>query len=116
MNVFYTNFAVPKGSAGCARGPLIFIRPEYKGDAGLLAHERVHVRQWLRTIYTLGLLHSLRYLLSDDYRLACEVEAYREQARHYPDDRLRVFAWFISRDYGLSITADEAYAKLKAAP
>jgi hypothetical protein len=113
VNVFYTNRFVPTGSAGCARGPLVFIRPEYKGDAGLLAHERVHVWQWFRTIYSLGVVHSLLYLFSDSYRLACEVEAYREQAKHYPDDRTPLFAGFISRDYGLSISAVDALKKLR---
>lgn len=109
MNVFYTNRFVPTGSAGCARGPLIFIRPEYKGDAGLLAHERVHVWQWLRT---LG-LHSFLYLLSDSYKLACEVEAYKAQAACYADDRTPMFAIYIADDYGLNITAAEALKLLR---
>lgn len=113
MKVFYTNLFVPKGSAGCARGPLIFIRPEYKNDAGLLAHERVHVRQWLRTIYSLGVVHSLLYLFSDSYKLAAEVEAYQEQAKHYPDDRTPQFAVFIADDYGLDISAAEALKLLR---
>ena len=109
MNVFYTNRFVPKGSAGCARGPVILIRPEYRGDAGLLAHERVHVWQWLRT---LG-MHSFMYLLSDRYKLACEVEAYQEQAKHYPDDRTTRFAIYIADDYGLTVTAHAALKLLR---
>ena len=112
MNVFYTNRFVPKGSAGCARGPLIFIRPEYKNDVGLLAHEDVHVRQWCRT---LG-LHSFMYLLSDSYKLACEVEAYQAQAKHYPDDRTPQFAVFIADDYGLDISSVEALKLIRAHP
>lgn len=111
MNVFYINFGVPSGSAGCARGPLIFIRPEYKDDAGLLAHERIHVWQWLRT---LG-LHSFLYMLSDRYKLAAEVEAYREQAKHYSDDRAPTFAAYIATDYGLSISAADALALIREA-
>ncbi len=113
MNVFYTNFGVPKNSAGGARGPFIFIRPEYRGDAGLLAHEKVHVKQWLRTIYSLGAVHSLLYLFSDRYKLACEVEAYRQQAKHYPDDRTPQFAIYIADDYGLSISAKDALKLLR---
>jgi hypothetical protein len=109
VNVFYTNFGVIDGFAGTARGPFIFIRPEYKGDAGLLAHEKVHVWQWLRT---LG-LHSFLYPLSDRYRLAAEVECYREQAKHYPDDRMPRFAAFISKYYGLRITAKAALDLLR---
>jgi hypothetical protein len=110
VNVFYTNFGVLNGSAGTTRGPLIFIRPEYKNDKGLLAHEQTHVWQWFRT---LG-LHSFLYLLSDRYKLAAEVECYREQAKHYPDDRTPQFAVFIADDYGLSITAADALNLLRA--
>jgi len=78
--IFYTNKFIPASSAACARGPVIFIRPEYRDDKGLEAHEQVHVRQWWRT---LG-LHSLLYLVSKRYRLNAEVEAYREQLRYPP--------------------------------
>jgi hypothetical protein len=111
MNVFYTNTFVPAGSAGCARGPFIFIRPEYRGDAGLLAHEKVHVRQACKGLF---IVHALLYLLSDKYKLAAEVEAYKEQAKHYEDDRTPQFAVFISDDYGLSITAAEALKLLRS--
>jgi hypothetical protein len=97
------------GAAACARGPLIFIRPKYKGDLGILEHERVHRKQWLRTLS----LHSWLYLFVPEYRLACEVEAYKEQAKWYQDDRLPKFAGFISRNYGLKIT-EEAALKLLA--
>lgn len=107
--VIYSDRLVPAGAAGCARGPLVFIRPTSWNDAGLLAHERVHVRQWWRT---LG-LHSILYLISHHYRLNAEVRAYREQAKHYPDDRRMVFAQFIAEKYGLSVTVLQAYALLK---
>jgi hypothetical protein len=109
MNVFYTNFGVLDGSAGTTRGPLIFIRPQYKSDVGLLKHEQTHVKQWFRT---LG-MHSLLYMFSDSYKLAAEVECYREQAKHYADDRTPMFAVFISQDYGLSITAKQALKLLR---
>lgn len=104
MNVFYTTFGMPANAAGCARGPLIFIRPEYREDKGLLAHEQTHVKQWF---CTLG-LHSFLYLLVDRYRLWAEVEAYKVQATHYPDDRRPLFAHFISTNYGLSISEADA--------
>lgn len=110
--VFYTNWSIPKRFAGVTRGPFIFIRPQYKDDAGLLAHEKVHVWQWLRT---LG-LHGLLYALSDRYKLASEVEAYKVQATHYPDDRRALFAGFIATHYGLRITQQAALALLKARP
>ena len=46
--VVYANRFVKAGFAGCTKGPVIFIRPEYRSDRGLLEHERVHARQWLR--------------------------------------------------------------------
>ena len=101
--IFYTNRFVPKGFAGCARGPIIFIRPEYRHDKGLLSHEKVHRKQWLRT---LG-LHSLLYLFVPEYRLAAEVEAYKVQMKHNPENA-RLFARYIATKYRLDITADSA--------
>ena len=109
MFTYYTDRFVPKGSAGCCRGFLIFIRPKYRYDLGILAHERLHRWQWIRTLS----LHSWLYLLVPEYKLAAEVEAYKEQAKHYPDDRLPRFAKFISRDYGLKITEEDALKLLR---
>lgn len=93
--------ALPEGVGGEARGPLVRIRPEYRADQGIHAHEIEHVRQW----WTLGLLavvmiaalpsaasfaplgflaHPLAYALWRRYRMWAEVQAYREQMRH-PD-------------------------------
>lgn len=106
MMIFYTNWFIP---AWAARGPFIFIRPAYKDDAGLLAHEKVHVKQWLRT---LG-LHGLLYLMSDKYKLAAEVEAYKAQATSYPDDRRPQLAAHLAAHYDLDITQHEALERLK---
>ena len=91
--------------------PIIFIRPEYKDDIGLHAHERTHVKQAWKWI--LPPLHALVYALDDRYRLACEVEAYREQARYSPQNIER-FAEFIARDYDLPITKEYALELLNA--
>ena len=96
--IFYTNRFVPEGSAGCARGPVILIRPEYRYDKGLLAHEQVHTYQWWRT---LG-LHSFLYLFSKRYRLKAEVEAYREQLKYRPDCLEKYATW-------LSLPEPEGY-------
>ena len=109
--IFYTNFGIPSEHAACTRGPVIFIRPKYMGDAGLLAHERVHVRQWFEGFL---LIHQVLYLLKPDYRLRCEVAAYKEQAKHYQDDRIPLFARFIAERYGLDISAAEAEKLLRA--
>jgi hypothetical protein len=109
--IFYTNNFIPKNFAGYTRGPFIFIRPSHRADAGLLAHEKVHVRQWLRTLT----LHPLIYALSDGYKLKCEVEAYREQSRYYSDDRTLLFAEYLANNYGFNITVDQAHAKIRGA-
>ena len=106
--IFYTNRFVPKGAAGCARGPIIFIRPEYRNDAGLLAHEKTHRAQWFLTFG----LHSFLYLLFDFYKLDSEVEAFRVQLKHSPG-REALFAKFIAEDYDLDITQAEALELLK---
>lgn len=108
--IFYTNFGVPKQHQAATRGPFIFIRPEHKGDKGLLEHEKVHRKQWLRT---LG-LHSLLYLFVEDYRLRSEVEAFREQAKHYSDDRMPRFAELLAMNYRIDITVAEALLALKS--
>ena len=88
---------LPQNSNGCANGPIIRIRPAYKGDEGLKQHEICHVHQWWRT---LG-LHSLLYLVSKRYRLRAEVEAYRKQLEYphstYSQDQLReLYAGWLS--------------------
>ena len=104
--IFYTNsnILIPSNSAGCTRVfliPFIFIRKKYRDDIGLHAHEAMHSKQAWRHI--LPPIHAIRYALSKSYRLKCEVEAYREQLKYYPDDRRLLFAEFISCDYGLDI-------------
>ena len=111
--LFYTD-NIPSGSAGCANAFVIRIRPEYKNDEGILRHEAEHVRQWW---CTLG-LHSLLYLLVKSYRLYAEVRAYREQLKYLPainhvEQSRKLYAGFISRDYGLDISVEEAENKLR---
>ena len=89
---------LPQNSNGCANGPIIRIRPAYKGDEGLKQHEICHVHQWWRT---LG-LHSLLYLVSKRYRLRAEVEAYREQLKYNPENILKYAHW-------LSLPEPEGY-------
>ena len=55
--------------------PFIFIRPEYKDDQALIAHEMVHYKSmaWLTPFWW------LRYALSKSFRWTQEVKAYRVQ-------------------------------------
>ncbi|MFZ4540091.1 hypothetical protein [Propionivibrio sp.] len=107
--IFFTSRFIPERFAGVTRGPVICIRPEYKADSGLLAHEETHVKQWLRTCG----MHSIIYLCSKRYRLAAEVEAYQAQAKCYSDDRMPKFALFLASNYSLDITAEYALMRLR---
>ena len=101
--VFYVD-SLPPDVGGCANGFVIRILKKYKDDYGIYKHELVHVKQWF---YTFG-LHSLMYLIFDWYRMVSEVEAYAEQLKHYPDDRTKLFAEYISKYYKLNVTQDRA--------
>lgn len=105
--VFYTDHLVGESFDGATRGPFIFIRPASKGDRGLLEHERVHVRQFWRT---LG-LHGFFYRFSRAYRLRSEVEAYRRQLEFDPGSRSR-FAVLLHLKYDLEIPLAKAFALL----
>ena len=109
--VLYTNLGIPKRFAGYAVGPLILIRPQYRGDEGLLAHERTHVRQFWRSF---GLM-PLRYWLSRRHRFCSEVEAYQAQMQNNPE-RVLLYAKFISDKYGLDVSAETALAALQREP
>lgn len=122
---FYVK-SLPPTVGGEARGPVIRILEKYRNDRGIYEHELVHVKQWA-ALASLGLiwalacvgadraqyanlgifsvgLHGLIYKLIDRYRLWAEVQAYREQAKHYADDRRPLFARFIVESYGLKVT------------
>jgi hypothetical protein len=100
--IFFTNFSIPSKFAGFTRGPFIFIRPSHKNDEGLIAHEKVHRNQWFRT---LG-FHSLMYIVSTDYRLKSEVEAYKEQMKFGLTKEKA--ASYIANKYGINITIEDA--------
>ena len=129
---------LPDNVGGCANACVVRIRTKYRDDAGIHAHEAEHVRQWwlgvlIGALVALaissmssewsgywplalsagGALHPLAYLLLPRYRLWAEARAYRIQATHYPDDRTRLFAGFISTRYNLKISAAQALEELK---
>jgi hypothetical protein len=91
----------------------------------------MHVKQWaawsllalpawhfLRGSEWVGLsliafsLHSVAYLLVPRYRLWAEVQAYKEQALYYPDDRRESFAEYLATAYNLKITSAQALKEL----
>ena len=97
FSIIYTD-RLPEKVAGMALGPVILIRPKYRGDKGLLEHEKYHRRRWLRTCF-LGIA---AYLLSQKYRLAEEVAAYKVQLKYSPGKEWK-FAGFIAAKYRLTI-------------
>ena len=118
---FYTNRFLDGNQVGAVRVfllPVIFIRPEYKHDQGLLAHEQVHVSQAWGNLFPP--IHAIRYALSEKYRLKCEVEAYRKQLQVNKETGYRggfdyapFYAKFIAEDYNISITPEAALGLLK---
>lgn len=103
---------IPQEFAGrCVGWRRVQIRSDYRNDAGLLAHEQRHVWQWW-----LNPLHPLLMKFSRSYRLWSEVDAYRVQARCYPDEqqpaKLAKFAEFIATRYGLDTSAAEVLRRL----
>ena len=136
---FITNLLAVDGSAGCARGPFIFIRPEYESDFGLHEHELMHVKQWavvtLISTIVLAVLFSLMvdapalplmvvaaggvyralYRISPKFKLWAEVMAYKKQLGYYTDDRSELFAGFItnSKIYNLKVEYNMVLNKLR---
>ena len=100
--IFYTDL-MPARFSGYTIGPFILIRPRCKDDAGLLAHEKVHVSQFWRSLGILPLLS----LFIPSLRLKFEVEAYRKQLESNPTSA-ELYATFIATKYGLSITVTDA--------
>jgi hypothetical protein len=89
---------------------LIVIHPNCRGDAGLIAHEQVHVRQMQRD----GLLRFWwRYATSRRHRLAYEVEAYRVTIAH--GCSLARAARTLATGYWLGIDEQQARAALLGA-
>jgi hypothetical protein len=96
------------GLTVCQR--LVLVHPAARHDAGLLAHEMVHVEQMRRD----GTLRFLwRYLTSRRHRLGYEVEAYWVSVRHAPHG-LERFARALAHGYWLGIRVQDALALLAA--
>lgn len=112
------------------------IRPKYKDDKGLHEHEYLHVAHWWIIVLTwvigcvavwylsgsllalqlspLGLsIYGILYRFVPVFRLWAEVECYKLQAEFYKDDRTPLFAKYISENYGLDISKDNALKLLK---
>lgn len=102
MRVIYTNFMWPSADA-MYLGVCVLIRPKYRDDNALLAHEMVHHEQNKRHWFFF-----IRYLTSKKFRLEMEVEAYRVQVAIAPSS-LDACAKALAENYGLNLPV--AYAR-----
>ena len=99
---------------GYAKAWFIRIRPRYKDDKGIHAHELKHVEYW----WKYGVIGRLLYKFSKRWRLKEEVECYREQLKYEPATSnpgyyRDMYAGFIADDYGLDVSKGEALERLK---
>jgi hypothetical protein len=106
--ILYTDRFVPRGFAAITLGPVILMRPDRWNDAGLIAHEQVHVRQFWQSW---GMFW-FWYLLVPQARLDYEVEAFQEQLKYNPEC-LDSFATELATKYRLRISVEEAARLLK---
>lgn len=126
--------SLPNGFGGQVKMWRISILDKYKGDKGLLEHEKWHVRQWiwattvtlflsalLATIFSPswlilgGLAPSVHTLLykTKPYRKWSEVVGYRIQLRtqSYPSPQFAINALMFK--YGLDMTEEEVKTLLR---
>ena len=101
-NVFYTDRFIPERYDAINLFFVILIRPQFRTDVGLLAHERVHTKQMFRT---LG-LHAIMYHVSKNYRLKSELEAFKVSVKYGMD--INKAALNIANNYNLEISPTNA--------
>ena len=108
--IIYTDRFIPAGfDAHAIFAPLILIRPNRRGDAGIIAHERRHAKDvWLCGWLICGLL----YKFSRRFRLWFELRGFREEIKVAPE-RLAWAAKALSNDYRLGISGHTALKLLK---
>lgn len=92
--VFYKDLS--SSIKGRSRGLWIEIDNKYKDDLGLLAHERCHARQFLKTF----MLHGVMYRFSQKYRYKAEVEAYG-YSLHYGNRTIENVKYVLTNHYNI---------------
>jgi hypothetical protein len=104
--IFQTNQFIPKRFSAYTFACFILVRPEHRDNKPLIEHEKVHVHQFWRT---LG-LNGMFYLFSKKKKLEYEVEAYKKQLsiEKNPEYAKELFALWLSTNYNLDITKEEA--------
>lgn len=92
---------IPKQFDALTIGWIILIRPHCIDDACLIAHEKVHVKQFWRTWGLFPLLYPIW-----EYRIEFESEAFAEQVKCGAS--LDWAAEKLARDYDLDISVEQA--------
>jgi len=138
--IFYTD-KLPEKTGGCANAFIIRIREKYRSDEGIHQHELFHARNWfVSTIVSLIVIAALSFLfvpqpwtwatlplclfvdsalyLIPRFRQWEEIAAYKVQLQYPPALNNRgeyapLYAGFISENYGLGISREDALEKLK---
>ena len=108
--ILYTKKGIKSTMAATARGPVIFIHPDFKGSKGLLVHELTHVKQWYRW---LGIGYSLLYKFSKRFQMNMEIEAYREHMKYKEGVSIRGVAQLIKDNSRTSEDVDYIERKLR---
>ena len=105
---------MPEQVGGRARYILVEIRPKYKDDKGIHAHEAEHVKQCYRWLF---IPFRLLYHFSESFRFRAEVDAYAVQIKQYPrevwDKKVNTFAAFLFTRYRLKRTLAQCLVALK---
>lgn len=102
-------------TGGYTKRMFVSIRPRYRDDEGIHAHELTHVKQWYRN----PICHCSNYSDSRRLRLNYEVEAFVAQILSYPEEeresKIKRFAYFLANKYDLRILEIDAENKLRKA-
>lgn len=133
----YTDRFMPDWVGARAIGPFVLIRPRYRSDEGIHAHEYTHVKQWAKwavlwvILVTLALLalpeasqfimpfyglsvgiFPLMYAMVKSFRLESEVEAYAAQVKAGADlDKMAKH--LANPNYGLGVSELEAKLEIQ---
>lgn len=124
---------LPDNVGGAANAFVVRIRPKYKDDKGIHAHEYEHVKQWWIASFVvcaaiaagsfvwkyqiaLALLgiaaHSMAYIFIDKYRLYAEAKAFAKQVKPDHSDIEVMAGRLAGEHYGLHITKTQAVAEI----
>ena len=99
--VFITDM-IPKKFGGLSVGIIVFIRPKYKDNEGLIQHELTHIKQNLRTCLWSGFKQNW----SKQHMLDRECEAYAVQLTYSSNksSHKKCYVDFMYNKYNLGMT------------